>query len=72
MCATNDPLGQTHSPASRDNYFYMKTCFVLRYVEKWEGTDVQTTHAKIVITTDRNFGSAKWIKRKRKKLKNST
>ena len=24
MCAINDPLGQTHSPASSDHYFHSK------------------------------------------------
>ena len=40
----------------------LELCFVLRDFEKWGRTDVQTTRAKIVITTGRECGSASWIK----------
>ena len=52
MCATNDPLGQTHSPASSDHYSHLKivmSCEILKSV------DGQTTCAKIVTV-------AWWIK----------
>ena len=55
MCAFNDPLSQIHSPAT---ILAWKFCFV-RF---WKvGTDVQTTSAKMVITTGRDCGSASWI-----------
>ena len=58
MSAINDPLGQTHSPASSYHYSHLKVVFVLRDFEKWGRTDVrtdgQTPRAKIVITTDRD------------------
>ena len=41
MCAINDPLGQTHSPASSDHYSrlkVLKSCFVLRDFEMWGRT----------------------------------
>ena len=38
MCVINDPLGQTHSPASGDHCVsHMKYFFVLRHFEKWDG-----------------------------------
>ena len=40
MSAINDPLGQTHSPASSDHYSHLKVV-VLRDFEKW-GADVHT------------------------------
>ena len=53
MCAINDPLGQTHSPASSDH---------LKFVLFWEIlTDVHTPFVEIVITTGRDYGSASWI-----------
>ena len=33
------------------------------FVKFWKVTDVQTPHAKIVISTGRDYGSAKWINR---------
>ena len=61
MRVINDPLGQTHSPASSDNYFRLKFWFVSQDFEKWERTDIETTRAKIMITTGRDCGSASWI-----------
>ena len=50
MCAINDPLGKTHSPA-----------IFFRDFEKWGRTDIQTPHVKIVITTGRDCWIASWI-----------
>ena len=41
MCTINDPLGQTHSPASSDHYYRLKFVFVLQDFEKWGRTDGQ-------------------------------
>ena len=60
MCAINDPLGQSHSPASSDHYSRLK---VALFCEIWKvgRTYGQTTCAEIVITTGRDCGSASWI-----------
>ena len=58
-CAVNDPLGQT----SRDHYSHLKLLFFFVILKC---TDVQTPHAKIVITTERDCGSALWFKREKK------
>ena len=55
MCAVNDPLGQTHSPASSDHYSHLKIVLFCEIL-----TDGQTTRAKIVITAH-HVGSASWI-----------
>ena len=36
MCAINDPLGQTHSPASSDHYSHLK---VILFWDIWESGD---------------------------------
>ena len=60
MRAINVPLGHTHSPASILAWTYI--CFVIFWKVRTDGcTDGQTTHAKIVITTCRDYGSASRI-----------
>ena len=59
MCAINDPLGQTHSPASSDHYFRLKVILFSEILKSEDGrtdeqTDGQTTRAKIGITTGRD------------------
>ena len=57
VCAINGPFGQTHSPNSSDH------CSRLKIVLFCENLKVgRTTHAKILITTGRDCGSAEWIK----------
>ena len=59
----NDPLGQTHSPASQlRSLLPLKICFVLRDFEKRGRTDGRTTCAKTMIPTGHDCGSAEWIK----------
>ena len=59
-CAINDPRGQTLSPAILTWNLFLKRDFI-----KWEREDgrrdVQTTRAKIGITTGRDCESASWI-----------
>ena len=38
MCAINDPLGQTHSPASSDHYSRLKFVLFCDNMEKWGRT----------------------------------
>ena len=53
-CVTiNDPLGQTHSPASSNHYSYLKIVLVRKIFVL---TDVKKPRAKIVITTGRAKG----------------
>ena len=58
MCAINDPIGQTHSPASSNHYSRLK---VVLFHEILKSGDGQTTRAKIVIITGRDCGLAEWI-----------
>ena len=52
MCDINDPLGQSHSPASSDHYSRLKMVLFCEILKCRDGrTDGQTTRAKIVITT---------------------
>ena len=52
LCAINDPLGQTHGPAICDHYSRFKVVLFCEILKSGDGrTDVQTTRAKIVITT---------------------
>ena len=70
MCAVNDPLGQTHSRVSSDHYSQLKVVLFCEILKSRDGgTDVQTTLAKIVITTGRECGSPSWIKRPHEKKK---
>ena len=57
ICAINDALCQTHSPASSDHYFSLKVVLFCKIL-----TDGQTTRAKIVITTGCDCDSVSWIK----------
>ena len=50
----SDPLSQTRSLASSDNFHLKFVCF-----EKWDG---RTTCVKTTITTSRDGESASWIK----------
>ena len=62
MYVINDPLGQTHSPASSDHY-KSHLNFVLFCENFKSGTYGQTDNTcKIVITTGRDCWSASWIK----------
>ena len=65
MRVINDPLGQTHSFVSSDRYSCLNVLFCEILNSGWQRTDgrtdVQTTRAKIVITTGRDCGSASWI-----------
>ena len=64
MSAINDPLGQTHSPASSDHYSHLKVVLFCEILKSPDGrTDGRTPRAKIVITTGRDCGSASWINR---------
>ena len=54
----NDPLGQTNSSTSSDNYSPLK--FVL-FGKILSRTEVQTPCVIIVITTGRDCGLAEWI-----------
>ena len=59
MCAINDPLTQTLSPASSDHYSHLKIVLFCEVLKSEDGrTDVRTPRAKIVITTIRDCGSA--------------
>ena len=55
MRVINDPLDQTYSSANSDHYSRLNLfCEILK---SGDGrTDGQTAHAKIVITTGRNWG----------------
>ena len=57
MRVINDPLGQTHSPASSDPYFRLNFVLFFRDFEKWARTYGRTTRAKIVTTAGRDCGS---------------
>ena len=59
--SSNDPLSQIHSPASSSHCSSLNV--LLREILKsgYGDTHVQTTRAKIVITTGRECGSASWI-----------
>ena len=66
MSAINDPLGQTHCPASCNHYSHLKVDLFCEILKSRDGrtdgrTDVQTARVKIVITTGRDCGSASWI-----------
>ena len=51
MCAINDPLGDTNSPASSDHYYHLRVVWFREILKSGDGrTDSQTTLAKIVIT----------------------
>ena len=56
MYVINDPLGQTHSPVSRDHNSHLKVVLFCEILKSRDGrTDIQTTRAKIVITTGRDW-----------------
>ena len=64
----NDPLGQTHRPASKDHYFQLKIilfCEILKSGNVMTNLQTElygrTTCVKLVITTGRDCGSASWI-----------
>ena len=44
MGVVNDPLGQTHRPASRNNYFHLNIILFCKILKKWgwARTDVRT------------------------------
>ena len=64
MYAINDPLDQTHSPASSEHYSRLKIALFFEILKCGDGrTDGQTKGAKIVITTGRDYGSPPWIKK---------
>ena len=49
MCANNDPLGQTHSPALTHHYSHLKMVLFCDILESGDGrTDRQTPRAEIV------------------------
>ena len=52
MCANNDLLGQTHSPASSDHYSHLKIVLFCEIVKSGDGRT--TPPVKIVITTGRD------------------
>ena len=59
MCAINDPLDQTHSPASCDHYSHLiivLLCEILKSEDRrtYKRTDVRKTCVKIAITTGRD------------------
>ena len=61
MCAINDPLNQTHSPAISDHYSHLKVvlfCEILK--KKDECTDTKCENSD-VITTASDCGSVSWI-----------
>ena len=47
MYAINDPLGQTHSPASNDHYSRLKIALFLRDFEQWGRTDGRTDRQRV-------------------------
>ena len=59
----NDPLGQAHSlPVAITVLAWKLFCLVWFWIVETDvRTDVQTTRAKIMITTGRDCGSASWI-----------
>ena len=59
MCVVNDPLGQTHIPASSGHYFQLKLVMFCAILKSGDG---RTTCVKRVITTVRDCGSTEWIK----------
>ena len=54
MWVINDPLSQTHSPTSSDQYYHLKSVVLLVFLM---GTDGRTSCVEIVITTDRDWVS---------------
>ena len=59
MYASNDPLGQTHSPAGSDHDSRLKLFCFARFSKVV--TDGRTTCVKTMIITCRDSGSAEWI-----------
>ena len=63
MSVINDPLGQTHSPASSDRYSRLKFVLYCEIMKSGdERKDGRTDNTcDIVVTTGRDCGSASWI-----------
>ena len=60
MRVIDDPLGQTHSPASIHHYSRLNYVLFCELLKSGDGRTDRTTRANIVIPTGRDCGSAQW------------